>query len=271
MIERGLKPGETRAIGPVSVWNTGAEPLELGLSWQKPLARELEDGYEPIPDTDWLSWETERGRVAPDGRFEATATLRVPERNSLRGKRYQAHWSVEGLTPAGSRLEARPKLLLRVPGKRKSFEERRRSRPRAKGVAFAASASVLKVEPVALGPRVELGREGAPAFTLTNTGPLPATVHLEVEEDLPGPPPSGYRRVPDPEFLSLSRELVALDPGESRSVKLSVKVPREARYLGRRWAFTVLLRALEAEDPGAQAARIWVLVGVEEPTLLNTP
>ena len=102
---------------------------------------------------------------------------------------------------------------------------------------------------VPLGRAVEVRAQKS--AKLINSGSAPMAVSLVPES----PPnaleaPSGYEWAPNPHFLRGPRKPVVLPAESVQEAKLSVEIPDEARYRGRRWSF-----AVRARPPGTDLER----------------
>ncbi|MDX6767889.1 MAG: hypothetical protein SF051_00030 [Elusimicrobiota bacterium] len=254
-VRPGGRVSWSRALGaPYGVENTGGEPASVRLELAAPPAQRLLDGYEPLPDLGWARVETVSHALEPGAGGETDITVAVPKDRSLEGRQFQLECAVVGRAPDGSALTLRTRLLLAVgdgdPPERPLMPAQ---------WAFEASPRTVVL------PRVEPGRTSpltGPGFTgvkLANAGESDATVRIAAVRVWPEGVvvPSGHAPAPNPRWLS-GGPPIRVPAGTVRTAPLSLTVPKDPRYRGKKWAF---LLAVDAESNG-RVGRTWVTVAV---------
>jgi len=81
---------------PLVIVNTGEEPVDLKIELLSPDSSELKEGFEAIPDLNWIALEqTEFTAIAPKGAATTDVLINIPNDNIYnRGKKYQVFiWS----------------------------------------------------------------------------------------------------------------------------------------------------------------------------------
>jgi hypothetical protein len=95
---------------PLAVYNTGADTIGLKVEPTVPLAGELREGYEPIPDPSWvtLTQEIFEG-IRPGAPGMTDVVISIPNDVRYLGKRYQvmiwSHTVGAGLIACGLKSE----------------------------------------------------------------------------------------------------------------------------------------------------------------------
>lgn len=114
-----ISPGELRVDGirlgegvslPLTLVNNHDGPLSISLSPSLPL--QLRPGYEPIPDTSWVSFSPTRLTLAPHSREEITVSLSVPSQGEWGGKSYECWLTATANATGVIQLALNSRLLL---------------------------------------------------------------------------------------------------------------------------------------------------------------
>ena len=110
-----LEPGGTFSVVerrriPLSVTNVGDEPVQLVIEVVRPSLKELRQGYEAIPDINWIRFQQDRFVVGPGKNAITNVFITVPDDERYVGHKYQAWlWSH---TPPGGGITAGLRSLL---------------------------------------------------------------------------------------------------------------------------------------------------------------
>lgn len=84
----GIRPGESRS-GTITVSNNKDFPAVVLMSAEIPYVDNLTPGYEPIPDTDWISLTPQQFELGQYSEQEVQITVTVPSSGDWGGKRYE--------------------------------------------------------------------------------------------------------------------------------------------------------------------------------------
>jgi hypothetical protein len=83
-----IRPGESIS-GTVTVSNNKDFPAVVSMSAEIPYVDNLTPGYEPIPDTDWISLTPQQFELEQYSEQEVQITVTVPSSGDWGGKRYE--------------------------------------------------------------------------------------------------------------------------------------------------------------------------------------
>lgn len=246
----GLKPGGEARAGPLALTNTGMERVTLLHEVLPPTAGELKDGYDPLPDPGWIRLVKPPSGLDPGAEGRTEALIAPPKRKGLsKGLKpgwYQAQWVSEARTSGGLVLRLPAKLLLRVKPERGRLEERRRKARKREGLDFVLSPPQRRL-------KAALGRAG-PAGTLKLANPNEAIVAFEAEAVEPAQAADapqlekGWEWAPNPDWLRAAAEYAEVAAGTVGGLGLTLEIPDQERYRGRKWAFLVEVRMLESQE-----------------------
>jgi len=85
---------EETADFPLVVCNTSDEVIELKMEALYPKDAELKDGYQPIPDINWIVLEQDYFVLDPGDEAKTDVIIKIPDDNVLSGRKYQVYlWS----------------------------------------------------------------------------------------------------------------------------------------------------------------------------------
>jgi hypothetical protein len=99
---------------PLAVVNTGEEPVNLKIELLKPAPAELKEGFEPIPDLNWIELkQKEFFNLEPKQTAVTDVIIHIPNEQQYKGKKYQVYiWSHTVSTNIGVGLKS--KLLFSI-------------------------------------------------------------------------------------------------------------------------------------------------------------
>lgn len=73
---------------PLEITNTAHRTVELKIEVIVPVAEELPEGYEPLPDTSWIKIQKTRFEIEPASSGRTDIFLSIPEGKEFEGKKY---------------------------------------------------------------------------------------------------------------------------------------------------------------------------------------
>ena len=91
----GLGPGKgystQEVVGlPLTVVNTGEEPVDLKMELLMPDMSELKEGFEPIPDLAWIRLEKQEFKeIQPNEAATTDVVISIPPDEQYQGKKFQ--------------------------------------------------------------------------------------------------------------------------------------------------------------------------------------
>jgi hypothetical protein len=88
MIINGIRLGESRN-STITVSNNKTFPVTVTMSAETPYAENLTPGYEPIPDTGWISLAPQDIELDPDSDQTVDITVNIPSSGAWGGKNYE--------------------------------------------------------------------------------------------------------------------------------------------------------------------------------------
>lgn len=114
---------------------------------------------------------------------------------------------------------------------------------------------------ISMGRTYEIGRVQSQKFSVSNQGKT--TLSLKVEKEIPDASflKPGYESIPDPSWLNVSPAHFKLDPGESLTGRITLRVPKDARWKGRHYQASLWTHS--ADGPMAVGIRSYIRFSIE--------
>jgi len=251
VIIENLKIGQTYSVRqlaniPLTVLNRGDRSVQLKMDILRPQESELKKGYEPIPDTSWVSLEQNFFVIEPKGKAETDVFISIPDDERYLGGKYHVWiWShtVGGMIGLGlkSRLLftiARARHALPLQGEPIGKEDNSEIRG---NLNFQVGPKEIYLHNMEIGKIYNVEKETGTTLDVTNPNDREYTYKaksirvsdslLELKE--------GYEDCPEPSFLGLSEAEFAVPARSSEKVRMFVCFPNDDTYAGRKYVFVI--------------------------------
>jgi len=250
LLVREVRPGEVCNIYEVSktgltIYNRDDKPHTYLLSTHRPStvgSKRWEKGYLEIPDPTWCWFERRELTVEPSGTGFAKIYLKVPDEE----KYYNQHWlvtlGVMGKPKAGLGVALGVYVRLQIETQTKADIE-----GKPDGI-IAFKPSTVRFDNVPSG-RAQEGRvvicnndNETRSYTITS---LLHKKETRTRTYLT----HSYQLIPDPEWIALDKNRLRIRPGGTRVLSLTLKVPDEPKYHGKKFE-EILLVEPDKGPPG---------------------
>jgi len=104
---------EQESKTPLIITNTSSQKVKLVIKLLYPHESELEEGFEPVPDIEWIELSQTEFTIEPGESAKTDVIIHIPDEEQYRGKKYQMYiWSHTTGTSIGVGLKS--KLLFTV-------------------------------------------------------------------------------------------------------------------------------------------------------------
>lgn len=248
---------------PLEVVNTSDYPVDLEIELEYPSGRPLRDGYEPIPNLDWIKLTKTYFTVAPGGSAITDVIVSIPDDEKYLGKKYQVNiWShmVPGKRAIAAGLLSR--LLITIAPERKAGKvippEKRKKI--ISNIDFYLTPPNIIVRGVKVGKKVDLEKFIGQTLKIMNPNDKAFTYRLRVKrvKDSLAVLKRGFEDAPDPSFLTMDTTEVKADPLTIKEVKMFLDFPKEERYKGKNYMFVISVEVLGQEIKFSRYAKLFV-------------
>ena len=107
----GIRLGETASF-EVTIANNKDFPLGFSISTNIPRPDDLRPGYEPFPDTSWISFTPQQIELPPFSQKKVTVTVAVPSEGDWGGRSYECWLGAKSEAMGVMQIELDCRLLL---------------------------------------------------------------------------------------------------------------------------------------------------------------
>jgi hypothetical protein len=234
---------------PYVVMNKSDVPLDIQVEVQVPQKKDLKEGYEAIPDTRWLKvlpnkFRLEAGDVAP-----ADVILAIPADASLSGRHFQAH--LHARSAGAGMLQIGVMHMIRFSvgsmGPDSLKQEAQAQTQALISLDVDLSPQTLQAGEVALGRPVDLKKEKAFSFKLSNRGDQPLSFKVTpfaVDARLKG---GLGAEAGDPAWLTVKPAKIKIKSNRIEDLVPVLNIPDVPENRGKKFLFAVSLE-LEGLD-----------------------
>jgi hypothetical protein len=211
--------------------------VEVEIAVVPPRQDDLKDGYEPIPDPNWVRLMPPRHRIPAKGMAFSDIVIAIPEDRQLVGRHFQADLRAQtvgtGLFGAGVKSRIRFSV---GPGPESLAREKQRKA--MVSMNFDIWPSALYVTNAAAGRKYETAKEEKKSVTVTNRSDKPMEIVLKAGKwnVVQFPLPEGYE-AGDPSWLTFKPEHLKIKAFRVQEVKPTLNIPRE--QAGKKFVFVV--------------------------------
>lgn len=249
---------------PLIVTNTGSSIAEVAVKVEIPTKEELKEGYEAIPDPDWIKIIPDRFTLKPNESYSCDVVLTIPDNEELIGKHFQAkilaHTVGEDLFGAG--VVNRIFFSIGAPGP-ESIQKAKK-----KELLFSFN---FDVEPreiyltVPVGKKVDILKEFDKSIKLINKGKSEIVVKLESVENKRGENiiavvPPQYEFTPDVGFISFKKDTIKVKKNSVQDAGFYITIPDDKIHYEKKYMFIVKVYPIKPEIPVEFYTKVFVTV-----------
>ena len=245
VIMEGLELGQTYNIRelrgmPYTVKNVGDSDLEIQIAVTIPNEKNLKDGYEPIPDPNWIRLSPERHRIPARGMAFSDVIISIPNDPEFKGRHFQAfiwaHTVETGILGTG--VQSRIRFSVGTGPEGLKEEKRRKQMVDLNFNIWPSSLYVIRAK---AGGKYNIKSNENKSLKITNRSDKPLELVLK---SVPwgkqkATLPEGYKPAEKPEWLKFKPKRVKIKPFRVKEVKLSLEIPEEKRAIN--WRLKYML------------------------------
>jgi hypothetical protein len=246
---------------PLRVMNTGTEAIPLSVQVLAPkVAGEFKEGYEPIPDVNWIHVQQSNFTVPPGLEGVTDVVISIPDDPALMGRRFVVYlWTKsENVDYTGVGLKSR--LLLSVSSTRPTEAESNAKPAAHKQLAnlnFSLNPMEVVMTDVPTGQSVKVrnkdsdsGKESDVVLVSPNPENYEFRLTPVAAWETSLSVPKGFEAAPDPKWLEVANPLVKMKPYSIQPLDMSVRIPADKQFKGRQFMF-VLKAEIAGQDISA--------------------
>src|SRR5258708_768215 len=255
---------------PLVVINQDEErDAEIVVEVVPPQAKEMKDGYEPIPDPSWVRVVPNRFKLGPKASASADVLVDIPTDRRHVGHHYEVIIWVH--TDQRNRvlmkngviyqvgLRSRLRISIGTPGPAALQREKLLKKLAEINVNFSVNPDNIYVQNVGIGKTVDLKPEKKTSLKVVNQADDAVKLKLtSISADENISPQSGYEYAPDPKWLVILPETVAVAGNTIKEVKMQLTVPNKPEYRSKKYAFLIRTTLSDESLPLAYNNMVYV-------------
>lgn len=269
VIIENLRLGETyntREIVnlPLMMTNLSEDKVTVKLIVMKPRPDQLREGYESIPDTDWIELSTDRMEILPGGHGAADVIIHVPSDEQYAKKKYQVLIHSVGTGKGNISLGLYHRLLFSIAPADAEVEAQVKEDERKEKLLANLNYTVLPPKIMLfdfkLGEKQDLAELTGNQFKIINPNDEDyryRVTSIRIADSKVTSSP-GYEDCPDPSFLTFSESEVDVPANTVKVVKLFLNIPDEKEYRGKKYMFLISTGLLGQAISVDQYNRVYV-------------
>jgi hypothetical protein len=245
VVIENLKIGQTYSVRqlaniPLTVLNMADRSVKLKMDVLRPQESELKKGYEPIPDTSWVSLEQDFFTIEPKGKAATDVFISIPDDERYLGRKYHVWiWShtVGGMIGLG--LKSR--LLFTVSTQKGEPAGKQEDREVGGNLNFQVEPKQIHLHNIEIGKIYNVEKETGITLDVINPNDQGYTYKvksirvadslLDLQE--------GYEDCPEPSFLTFSKRELTVSAQGKEKVQMFVSFPNDRAYAGRKYMFVI--------------------------------
>jgi len=222
-----------------------------------PTAKEMKEGYEPIPDSSWIKAVPARFHLGPKASAAVDVIVTIPDDPKLIGHHYEAIlWvhtdaqknAMQGgglLLQAG--LRSRFRMSIKTMGPASLQREKKLKKLATINTNFSVNPDTILIPHLAVGRAVDLKESNKASLKIVNQSDDPIKLKLTPIERDPNIVPQGdFIWAPDFKWVKLSPEIINVPGNAIKEVKMTVTVPDKPEFRNKKYA--ILMRTTLADD-----------------------
>ncbi len=233
---------------PLKVINNGDAPTEAAVDIEIPSLEESKEGYDPIPDPDWVRIIPEQFQLKAAEEISCEIIISIPDDKSLIGRHFQAKIWSHSLGEDLFGVGVVNRIFFSIgPGSDTSKEAKRKKLLHL--VNFDVNPETIYLT-IPLGKKVDVFKEMDKAIKLMNKGKEKVTVQLSsVEKPDSVLMPAEYEFTPNIEFLKIAPRTVTIKSNRIKNARMFLEIPVGEEYKDKRYLFAVKATIIKPDVP----------------------
>jgi hypothetical protein len=234
VVVENLKIGKTyslRALAnlPLSITNTGSEPVTVRVEPLVPALTETKQGAEPLPAINWAQAVPDSFELDPQETKAVEMILSIPEEEAYFGRKFQVNFWSHTLPKANQFLAYG--LSSRVIFTVDRVREGSNSSPTG-DLSYSVLPGEVRLRSPLLGVTYQLEELLEKPLIIRNTSSNKLTVELKtlrLQESVASVP-EGYGDLWGSAEVNLSPSILYLEPGEERQISGTIRFDKKAKF-----------------------------------------
>jgi hypothetical protein len=212
-------------------------------------AREMKDGYEPLPTPAWIQIVPDHFHLGPRASASADIVVSIPNDKKLVGHHFEGiiwvhtvhkNRALERGVMFETGLRHRIRLSIGTMGPESLQREKMLQKLATINTNFSISPDNLFVQDVTLGKTVDLRAEKKATIKIINEADEPVKLKMASAPADPNIiPQAGYANVPDPKWLQIEPSVVKVEGNSIKALQLKITIPDKPEYHHQKYMFLI--------------------------------
>jgi hypothetical protein len=233
-----------------------------------PNPTEMKDGYEPMPDPNWVRILPDHFHLGPSASASSDVVVTIPNDKSLMGRHFECIiWARTDRKNVGDThgvvlqtgLRTRLRMSIGTMGPESLQREKALKKLAEIDTNFTISPDNLFVSEVEVGKEVDLKRDKKTSLKVINQSDNPIDLKVApVPADPNIIPQGGYANVPDYQWLKISPAKISVNGNSIKELKMTLTVPDQPEYKNKKYMFLIKTTLTDESLPLAYYNSVYV-------------
>jgi hypothetical protein len=254
---------------PMIVKNLDSEEgVDIVIQAVLPNPNEMKDGYEPMPDPNWVRILPDHFHLGPGASASSDVLVTIPDDKSLIGRHFECIiWARTDRKAIGDThgvvlqtgLRTRLRMSIGIMGPESLQREKALKKLAEIDTNFTISPDNLFVSDIEVGKAIELKRDKKTSLKVINQSdngidlkitPVPADPNII--------PQGGYENVPDCQWLKITPATISVNGNSIKELKMTLTVPDQPEYKNKKYMFLIKTTLTDESLPLAYYNSVYV-------------
>ncbi|MDD5688197.1 MAG: hypothetical protein PHE88_10245 [Elusimicrobia bacterium] len=253
---------------PMIIQNKGGSTVDAIITVDFPRKDKLKEGYEAIPDLEWVKVVPDKFRLGPGEKGISDIIVTIPNDEKLIGKHYQVHLISAG-SPIGQQgqvtiatgSQTRFRFSIGSMGPESLKKEKKNKKMHTLNFEFDPVNITIK-DAIELGKKIDLKKEKNVRLKLINKAT--ETLKLKIKAvtydiNMYGSVESGYE-LGNPDFVKVKPEDIMLEGETIEKLDVFIEIPNEEKYKNKKYIFLIKAEVIN-EIPVEIVSKLYVITG----------
>ena len=244
------------------------EGVDIVVQATLPNAAEMKDGYEPIPDPNWIKILPDHFHLGPAASASSDVIVSIPDNKALIGRHFECIiWARTDRKQKGDTkgvviqtgLRTRLRMSIGIMGPESLQREKALKKLAEIDTNFTISPDNLYIQDVAVGKALDLKRDKKASLKVVNQADSAIDLKIApVQADPNIIPQAGFENVPDCSWLTITPAKVSVNGNSIKELKMSLAIPDDAKYKNKKYMFLIKTSLTDDSLPLAYYNAVYV-------------
>ncbi len=247
VVLEGLQPGQSYNLRelkniPYVVSNRGDVSMKIIVEIETPQKTSLSEGYEPIPDINWVRILPNEFQLAAGESHFSEIIVTIPDDPALTGRHFQAAIWAHGLTEGSMSVGVRGRLRFSIGKGPETLKAEKKSKAML-SLDLDLQPRKITLPGVPVGKHYDAMEAAGRSLTITNRAADAVQIQFVSaawdQQQLQYLLPPDYQPAPDPKWLTLDPKTLKVKGEQIKRARFYLDIPHDAAHYGKKYAFLI--------------------------------